>query len=287
VQQYIIYNGNFFSANEGIITPSNRAFLYGDGLFESMFASGGVIPFLDYHVQRLNHGMEKLEMQDGQKKINSENIAYQTGRLLRKNRNFKGVRVRLVVFRNEGGLYTPETNAVSYLITAEELPNQYFILNKKGFMVDIYTNGRKNSGPLAGLKSTNALLYVMAGNFRKKRNLDECLLLNQNHYLCEGQSSNIFIIKKDVLYTPPLQDGCVQGVMRSIVIDLAKKIRLKVADKISLDANLLQEADEVFLTNAVNGIRWVVAYRNKRYYHKIAVNLMQKLNEIAFPDVYI
>lgn len=287
MQQYIIYNGDFFSADEGVISPSNRAFLYGDGLFESMFASGGEVPFLEYHLQRLRFGMEKLEMQDEQKKINTENIAYQTGRLLRKNRNFKGARIRLVIFRNEGGLYTPETNSVSYLISAEELPNQHFTLNKKGYMVDIFTTARKTSDTLASLKSTSALLYVMAGNFRKKRNLDECLLLNQNHYLCEGQSSNIFIIKNDVLYTPPLQDGCVQGVMRGIVIELAKKIRLKVADKISLDANLLQEADELFLTNAVSGIRWVVAYRNKRYYHKIALNLLQKLNETAFPDVYM
>jgi branched-chain amino acid aminotransferase len=121
----------------------------------------------------------------------------------------------------------------------------------------------------------------MAGIFKMQHGLDECILVNDKGAITEAISSNIFAVKNGVLYTSPISDGCIDGVMRKKIIEIAEANRIAVYE-LSIMQNVLLGADELFLTNAINGIRWVVAYKQKRYFNNTAKKLLEKLNELIF-----
>jgi len=147
----------------------------------------------------------------------------------------------------------------------------------RGLIVDIYAEHRKPAGELARLKSNNALLFVMAGLFKKQQGCDEVFLLNQHGNLCEGLSSNLFIYYGSVLYTPALTEGCVEGVMRRAVMELADRINIPVVEA-QIHPEILEQADEVFCTNAVRGVQWVMGYRQKRYFNRISKMLQDLIS---------
>lgn len=194
------------------------------------------------------------------------------------NGSVSDARIRLSIFRNDGGWYMPETNSVSYTIELTKLEEQNYQLNAKGLLIDVYTAFKKSTNALSSLKSANGLLYVLAGIHRKELKLDECLILNEQGQIIEAISSNLFAVKNGVLYTPPVSDGCINGVMRNKIIEIAQENRIAVYE-IAVMQSVLLAADELFLTNAVHGIRWVVAYKQKRYFNSTAKKLVEKLNE--------
>jgi branched-chain amino acid aminotransferase len=200
--------------------------------------------------------------------------------LAQKNNITSDGRVRLTVYRNEGGLYAPNDNKVSFLIEAYPIEEQGYVLNSKGYNVDLFTEFKKAQNSLSSIKSANSAIYVMAGIYKTQQQLDECLLLNDKHHIIEGISSNIFAVKNGVLYTPPVSDGCVNGVMRKKIIEIAQANKIAVYE-ISVMQNVLLGADELFLTNTINGIRWVVAYKQKRYFNNTSKRLTDKLNELV------
>ena len=119
----------------------------------------------------------------------------------------------------------------------------------------------------------------MAGIFKTQNKLDEVFLLNQNGFLCEAGSSNIFVWYQNHLYTPALSEGCVEGVMRQVMINIAKKNNIAITEA-QINPEILYEADEVFLTNASRGIQWVMGYGVKRYFNKVSKMLLDELNKL-------
>jgi branched-chain amino acid aminotransferase len=202
-------------------------------------------------------------------------------RLVQKTRYFKGSRIRLSLFRNDGGYYAPVTNQCSYLIDQMPLPDTDYQLNRQGLVVDIFDEIKKPVNLLAGIKSANALLFVLAGVYKNKMQLDDCLMLNEKGYIIESISSNLFLYGNNTLVTPPLGDGCLPGIMRSVILDIAQKEGIEV-EQTSIDFEDLEQAKEVFLSNAVSGIRWVLGYRSKRYFNQLSKNLIDKINKEAF-----
>lgn len=279
--KYICNNGDFVLSDSPVLTTKNRAFRYGDGLFETMHANGTKVQFIDEHYMRLMYGIEKLHMHlpsyFNQKYINSLIV-----KLLNKNKLYQGVKIRLSVFRSDGGLYTPLSNNISFIIEAEELEHAKYTLNKKGLVIDIYDEIKKNINYFSDLKSSNALLFVLAGIYKQKKNIDDCIILNQENKIVEAVSSNIFIVKNNQLYTPALTDGCIPGIMRTQIIRTALSLNYTIFDDCNIKPDDLLSADEVFLTNAISGIRWVVAYKNNRYFNKTSKILTNKLNESVF-----
>lgn len=282
--EYIVLNGEYHKANQPILTIQNRGFKYGDGLFESMFATGGEIPLFNYHIDRLIKSMKILNMIVPIKFTTDKNkLKEEIIRLIIKNKNFLGSRIRLSVFRNEGGLYTPENNSVSYIVETKPLKNTKFVQNQIGLKVDVFQDFKKPLNKLSNIKSSNSLIYILASEFKKNNFLDDTLILNDNNYLIESTSSNLFICKDESIYTPSLLEGCVDGVMRRKIIILAKKNNFDIVyDCMLTEENLLQ-ADEIFLTNAVSGIKWICAFKKRRYYNKIAKYMTYILNNDLFP----
>lgn len=281
VNSFILHNGEYHFKDDFGLSFKNRAFCYGDALFETMHANGTEIQFFEDHMTRLKYGMNVLKMEIPSI-IETGFIEKEIIKLLHKNKLYQGVRIRLSVFRNEGGKYTPTDNNISYLVETEHIENDHYELNHKGLLIDIFKEIKKPVNVFSSLKSANALLYVMAGSYAKERKLGDCILLNENGNIIEGISSNIFIIKGDAIYTPPLKDGPVAGIMRKQILKIADSNGLKINFKDSINETQLLNADEVFLTNSITGIRWVLAYKDKRFFSNIARQIIDKLNIIAF-----
>jgi branched-chain amino acid aminotransferase len=272
------YNGHLISIYEPAVSFANRAFRYGDSLFETIRVINGKIMFMTDHLRRIKIGMTVLRM-NIPSEFNVDNISRLTSELIQKNNIADDARVRLTIFRNEGGFYAPHTNEISFLIEAEDLEHRGgYNLNEKGFAVDVFHDIKKHKNKLSNLKTGNALIYVLAGIYKKDIKMDDCLIINEDGNVCESISSNIFIVKNGALYTPALSEGCIEGVMRKQVVDIAQQHRI-LCYEITLAFNTLMNADEMFLCNSIQGIRWIEKYKTKIYQSKLAAFFVEKLNE--------
>ena len=276
---YCIYNGHLISLYEPAISFTNRAFRYGDSLFESIRFTNGKIMFLADHVKRLKLSMTTLRM-NVPTEFTFANIEQLILNLIEQNNIKNEARIRLTVFRNEGGFYTPKTNDISFLIETEALETSGYVLNQKGLWVDIYAEIKKQINKISNLKTGSALMYVMAGITKTSLRLDDCLLVNENGHIIESINSNVFVIKNGTLYTSPITDGCIDGVMRKQVLAIAAQNKILAFEQ-SLTVHTLTDGDEVFLTNAIKGIQWVGQFKNKFYTNQRTVFFAEKLNELA------
>jgi branched-chain amino acid aminotransferase len=205
-------------------------------------------------------------------------------RLLNKNKSFNGAVIRLTVYRNSEEGAIPEQQEVSFTLESFPLAQGKYSLNDKGLGIDICNDYTNVIGPLAGLYGANTLLYMLAGLECKSRKLDSLVLLNEAGRVVETFNSNIFMVSGNGLFTPGISQGCIPGIMRSVVLMLAEKAHYRINDQSNLTTAALEDAEEVFLTNTVDGIRWIGAYRQKRYFSKTSKQLTALLNEFAFKD---
>lgn len=279
MQQFVNLNGNFYEADKPVLKSNNRAFCYGDALFETIRITNNKPQFLKEHLQRLHKGMEVFKM-EVLPNFNEDYLEKNIKELAAKNAILADGRVRLTVYRNEGGLYTPENNTVSFLIEASEIEDKGYVLNTKGYTVDLYPELHKPKNFLSTIKSVNSAIYVLAGLYKKSHNLDDCILMNDKGNIIESISANLFAVKNEVLYTAPVSDGCVEGVMRKKIMEIAYVNKIAVHE-VSILQNVLLAADELFLTNAIRGIRWIAAYKQKRYFNNTAKKLIQHLNDLV------
>ncbi len=279
MEQYINNNGTIIPADEPVVKANNRSFRYGDALFETIRITYNRPQFLSEHLKRLFNGMKVLKMEINGK-FTEAFFEKAIMELAAKNSVGSDGRVRLTIYRNEGGFYAPDTNSVSYIIEATPMEERGYVLNTKGYTIDLFNDFKKQQNALSSIKSANSLVYVLAGIAKHQSQLDDCIILNDKSHIIETISSNIFAVKNGVLYTPPVSDGCVDGVMRKKIIEIATANKIAVYE-ISVMQNVLLGADELFLTNSFNGIRWVVAYKQKRYFNNTSKKLIEKLNQLT------
>lgn len=267
--RYLDFNGEFYRNTEAIFDVDNRSFKYGDGVFETMRCENGTIPLLSYHVQRLQKSMGLLQL-DKPQKFSEDFVLERVQALLIKNELIESeCRVRMAVFRDGAGLYTPTTNVPAYVIEISRLDKKVNIHNQAGLIIDVFPDHKKPVNSLSALKSSNSLLYVLAGVYRKKYGLDDVVILNDDGFICESSSSNIFVIYQNTIYTPALTEGCVEGVMRSSLIDFALDNNIEIVEA-QINPHILNEAEEIFLTNAVHGMQCVLGYKKKRYFNRLS-----------------
>jgi branched-chain amino acid aminotransferase len=276
---FVNYNGMFHSEKEYIISSKNRAFRYGDGLFETIKMVNGKALFFHDHFVRMNAGMKYLKMGFEKFGFSEQYLHKEILKTAEKNKTSNNI-IRLQVFRNYGGKYTPTKNECSFIIEAEPCPDAFYKLNDKGLKLGIYDEEVKQLSRLSNFKTCNSLIYILAGLYKTGNDFDDVLVLNQNKTIAEAVSSNIFIAWNNEFFTPPLQDGCVDGVMRKQIIAILKSQNKTVVES-SLKTEHLLSADEVFLTNAVNGITWVVAFKQKRYFNNHSRMLIETLNKLT------
>ncbi len=275
-------NGNLLDADRPYLDGTNRSFKFGDGLFETIRIVEGTPFNLDSHYKRIVEGLDllKISMAD----FSLADLKEQIKELAENNSVKKGGRARLSIFRQGAGAYAPVSMVGDYLLEVEPIDFNYFTLNEGGLSVDIYDDVHKPINSLSPFKTSNALFYIMASISAKEKGLDDVLLLNENKAIIESTASNLFIVSNGVLYTPSVEDGCVGGTFRMYLINLAIQNNIKVYECSLLPQNLYA-ADEIFLTNAIQGIRWVSSYKSKRYYCETTKKLIDLVNNSIFTQV--
>ncbi|WP_306552291.1 aminotransferase class IV [Daejeonella sp.] len=276
IKQFINLNGSIVSSDHQIFTVSNRGFRYGDGLFESMRYMNGQLKFPDLHIDRVLKGMKILKLENSFH-LDSWFLREKVEELARRNKIGPDARFRLTVFRDSGGLYSPESNKMAYVLECQSMDESQYTFNNKGLIIDVYDELTKSVNILSNLKTCNSLIYVLAGIFKNQYKLDEVMILNQHGFLCESISSNVFVVYDSKLYTPSLNEGCIGGVMRQVVMRLAIENGIELIEA-QVNPDILNEADEVFITNAAKGIQWVMGYNSKRYFNEMSKFLSEKLN---------
>ena len=274
---FINFNGKLINENQVIMSPKNRAFRYGDGIFESIKVADRNIINADSHFDRVLHSCKVLKIILS-KSFTQDFFCNEIIKLLEANKHIKSARLRFSIFRNDDGFYKPANNNMSYLIESFSLEKQQFTINKTGLHMALYNEIRKDYSVLSGIKSCNALIYVMASIYASENRYDDCLLLNSKDQIVEATSSNVFIVKNKTLITPPLSDGCVDGTMRKLIIKIAGQSNIRVIEE-SIKTEEVISAEELFLTNAVSGIKWVSSFQDIKYQSQTTVLLLKKLNE--------
>ena len=271
---FVNLNGTLCPADEPVITLDNRAFHYGDGVFETMRIVRGRPCFLDAHWDRLVEGLKALRI-GMPKNLDREGLGQALAELVDRN-EMPNARCRLTVFRDSPGFFRPERNDGAFTIEMMPVERDTYILNERGHVVDLYPEMRKPINALSVHKTLDSQLYVMACLWSIEHHLDDCLLQNDRGNIIESSAGNVFIVSNGVLYTPSLSDGCLGGIMRMQVINIALENGIKVYES-SLNPQNLLVADELFFTNAALGVQWVGAYRTKRYAHRMALRLQDLL----------
>jgi branched-subunit amino acid aminotransferase/4-amino-4-deoxychorismate lyase len=267
------YNDTFYKEGSLIISPDSRSFKYGDGLFETMKVLNRKIQLGVYHFERLFAGMQALQFEIP-KHFTAAYLENKIAALCKKNRHNSYTRVRLTVFRGDGGLYDAKDQLPQYIIQTWHMENSGE-LNSNGLVIGIYPEARKPCDKFANLKTNNFLPYAMAAVYAKQTGVDDCIILNSYDRICDTTIANIFVIKDNVIYTPALPEGCIAGVMRRFIIDKLRGSEFNVTEK-SIPVDEFENADEVFLTNSIRGIRWVKQFGNSTYKN----NLVQAIHKI-------
>lgn len=275
-KKFINYSGEIYDEDDKIFTVANRGYKYGDGLFESMRLSNGKLNFADLHADRLQKGMKTLKL-EGFSNFDAYFLKDKADEICKRNKISQNARLRFTVCREAGGLYAPSSNKSVYTLEVSEMDSPYYQLNSKGLIMDVYNDIHKPINKLSNLKTCNALPYVMAGIYKEQMRLDEAFILNQNGFLCESISANVFLVYKGQIYTPALSEGCIGGVMRQVVMQLAQENDLNMIEA-QINPEILDEVEEVFITNAARGIQWIMGFNRKRYFNEVSRFLVEKLN---------
>ncbi|WP_178984114.1 aminotransferase class IV [Winogradskyella helgolandensis] len=274
------FNGSLRSQSDSKLTVNNRGYKYGDALFETLKVVNGKIFFWEDHYFRLMSSMRILRM-DIPMNFTMEFLESEILKTLEANDLLHAsARVRLNIDRGEGGKYLPsDTTQVHFNINAEPHYDPFYTIDTKAnCVVDLYKDYFVAPGLLSGLKSNNKAIQVIGSIYAKENDLDNCLVLNTNKSVIEALNGNLFLVKDGKIKTPPLEEGCLKGVMRKQILELLSKDINVTVEEASISPFELQKADELFITNVVKGIVPITKYRKKEYGSDFAQSLLVKLN---------
>lgn len=257
------YNGKILGADTALIHPDNRSFRYGEGLFETIRLNRGKMPLWEKHWSRLSTSLPQLYF-ELPKYFSSAPLRDEVLQLAAKNKCTDAARVRITIFKGEGGLWEQPSTMFNYLIQCWPLEKTEFEMNENGLDLGVFEAGRKSCDAFSHLKSNNYVLYALAAQYAKQQKWNEAIVLNQHGRICDATIANIFFMKNRIVHTPQLGEGCVEGVMRQHLIESFTKHRIPIEEK-TYTVSDLREADEIFLTNAFYGIRWVKSFGERQY----------------------
>lgn len=259
---YIYLNGTYLPNNTPILTAANRAFRYGDAVFESIALFQQQIPLWALHYERLIVACQILHLALPQH-YTADFLAQQIIALAQKNQ-LSNARIRLTAYRADGGWYAPAGDQAQLLIESTATDKNSFTENNEVYSIGICTEITKSFSALSHLKTAAALPYVLAARYAQQQGWHDALLLNERGEVVEATAANIWLIKNDCAFTPPLTSGCIAGVMRRYLLSHLTDIGLCPVEKTLLTDDLWQ-ADELWLSNATQGIRRIARCDEQQY----------------------
>ncbi len=271
-------NGTILHTAETMLSPQNRGLHYGDAVFETIKVSAGKVLFWEDHYFRLMASMRIMRMEIPMN-FTPEFLESEIHRTLEvASEKSSAYRVKLLVWRSWGGKYTPTAKTVEYLLEAAPLADPFYTLNEVPYEIELFKDHYVISGLLSTIKSNNKAIHVLGSIYAEENDYQNCLLLNEHKMVIEGLNGNLFVVNDYKIKTPPLSDGCLNGIVRKQLIGILGQLPDYVLEEASVSPFELQKADELFLTNTIMGIQPVTQFRKKTYETKVARELLAKLN---------
>lgn len=273
-------NGKLVADDQAKVTVDNRGYTYGDAVFETIKVRSGKVLFWEAHYFRLMASMRILRMQIPME-FTPESLEKEIIHLVGAHGFLsRAVRVKIMVHRKVGGLYTPVDRSVEYNMIVREIPhNDYILSNSETYEVTLFKDHYVASDLLSTIKTNNKIINVLAGVFAEENDFDNCLLLNTEKKVVEALNGNLFLVKGNVIKTPPVSDGCLKGILRGQLMKLIEKNPELILEESSISPFELQKADELFITNVISGIIPVTKFRKKIFSSETATFLMDALNK--------
>jgi len=273
--KFSIFNKEIVKSNEIVLSETNRGFLYGDGFFETIkFFNGSLFNFQN-HFQRIIFSANLLDLEFNLTILEIENLITKVVNI----NNLVSGSAKVIVYRDAKGKYLPNSNKSSFYIFCNKNSSNLFLLNTKPLKIGLYKENFKSNSPLSNIKSLNSLIYVLASIYAKKNYYDDVLILNSNNRIIESTNSNLFLVLDNVIYTSSLTDGCVDGTMRKLILDILKRKYTILIESIS-ESQLLNSS-EIFLTNSLSGVKWVGTCGDSKNKNKsVASYLIESLNNL-------
>ncbi len=266
-------NGELLFKENINLSKDNRGFKYGDAIFETIKVVNKKVVFWEDHYFRLMASMRMLRMKIPME-FTLEFLEKEIIKTIAVLDDAPSFRVRLNVYRKDGGLYTPKTNKVDYLIEASE--NTY--VSKNEYQVDVFKDFYNYSGLLSTVKTNNRMINTLASIYANENDLDSCVLLNERKGVVEVTNGNIFVVKGNIVKTPALTEGCIKGIVRGKIIEILTKNKDFIIEETTISPFEIQKADEVFITNAIIGVQAITKYKKKTFTSNLAVKLQANLN---------
>lgn len=263
---FLVFDGEMVSPDDIHLSPDNRSFRYGDGFFETIHMRNGAMPLFHWHMERFFDSLPRMGFTTPSY-CSPQLLQQVIEKLVPRNGHATSARIRLTVFRDEQSFSLPH-----YIIQSSLLSPGYAERNTSGLQLAVYPQARKVCDGFSSLKHNSYLPYAMASLWAREQGLDDALVLNQDGGIADASIANIFTVRDGVISTPSLAEGCVNGVFRRYLIHSLQKEGVMVAEKKITVDDLLQ-ADEVFLTNALYGIRWVGGFEGKQFRNEVAAKL--------------
>ena len=269
-------NGNI-QENSAILIDSNRGFLFGDSVFETIKVLDNKVLFLEDHYFRLMASMRICRMEIPMN-FTMEYFESQILNLIATFSDSNSYRVRFSVYRDSDGFYLPKSRNVQFIVAATSLNSDLYAIGKESYEVELYKDFYVSKQLLSTLKTNNKMLQITGSIFADENGYDNCLVLNDEKNVVEALQSNLFMKTGNIVVTPPVSDGCLNGIMRKQVLEILKKIEGIEVKEASISPFDLQKADELFLTNVISGIQPITKYRKKEYTTEFASDVLKRLN---------
>ena len=270
------FNGNI-QENSSILIENNRGFLFGDSVFETIKMLDNKVLFLEDHYFRLMASMRICRMEIPMN-FTMDYFESQILNLIQSLKNSNSFRVRYTVYRDSEGFYLPKSRNVQFIVTTTPLNSELYSFQKEIYEVELYKDSYVPKQLLSTLKTNNKMLQITGSIFADENGYDNCLVLNDEKNVIEALQSNIFMKTGNVVSTPPVSDGCLNGIMRKQILEILKKMEGIEVKETSISPFDLQKADELFLTNVISGIQPITKYRKKEYTTEFASDVLKRLN---------
>nr|WP_299172657.1 aminotransferase class IV [uncultured Allomuricauda sp.] len=275
------FNGDISSNDKAFLSYDNRGLKYGDALFETLRCVNGTVFFWEDHYFRLMASMRILRMEIPMN-FTLEFLEEEIIKTVSENNlNNSPARVRITVFRDSGGLYSPITHEISYLIEVDAMDSPFYLAQEEAYEVELFKDYYVNKDMLSNLKTTNKILNVVASVYAKENGYNNCLLINTDKNVVEAINGNLFLVKDGKVKTPPLNDGCLDGIVRKKLLEILTSLEETDVTEESISPFELQKADELFITNSILGIVPITKYRKKEFQTDFSKSLVGKLNARA------
>ncbi|MEI8109491.1 MAG: aminotransferase class IV [Chitinophagia bacterium] len=268
---HLLLDGKKYATGLPLIDPDNRTFRYGDGFFETLKLVKGHIPLFPLHTQRLQETLELLKMQ-WPPHLDANKLYQQILQLAEFNGHLSNSRIRLTFFRDSGGLYDEESSTPHWLIQTWKGPELRTHIQTNGLDIGIYPTARKSTDIFSSLKTAQFLPYAIAARWARENQFNDALVLNTHNRIADSTISNIFIVKNNQIFTPPISEGVINGVLRKYLINQLQNDNYAIIEQ-PVTPEALYAADEIFLTNVISGIRWVKQLENHAYTGMLASKL--------------